>query len=151
MLNLASVEGFITRRRWRRNGYHFFRLAVFRDQDRPRKHLPEGEGRPGRWDQPDYISVKVPPELTAVALSLRPGQRVRVFGWIETEDYMESLRQFLRRAGVAVPALADLDLDNVAVSRAATWIVADRIVPVPLNRPADVSQEVLEDRTAGAP
>jgi len=143
MLNLVSVEGYLTRRRWRRDGHHFFRLACYRDPDRPRKHQDEG---PGRWDRPDYISIKVPPELVVAVVSLQPGQRVRVTGWVESEEYRESLRQFLRRAGVGVPE--DLDPDNITVSRVSTWVVADRIVPVPLPAEERAPEEALADRDA---
>ncbi len=127
MLNLVTIEGFVTSRRWRRDGYHFFRIACYRDPDRPRKHQDAG---PGRWDRPDYVSVKIPPGLTTMAMSIRPNQRVRIVGWLESEDYMESLARFLQRAEVTIPEELRDQADQIAVSRAATWIVADRIVIV---------------------
>lgn len=142
MQNLVAIEGFVTRR-WHRDGNVFLRLAVYRDQDRPRKR--PNDKRPGRWDAPDYISVKAPPELVAIVASLKKGQRVSVVGWLESVDYMESLRAFLKRAGVSVPTDLAEQADRIAVSRSSTWVVADRIVPIPIGEAQPPPEEEAEE------
>ena len=126
MLNSASVEGYVTKKIWEYDGDQFFRLAMYRDPDRPRKRNPQESE--GKRDQPDYATVRVPATLSD---RIKPGQRVQVHGWLESQVQRRTLAEFLATA--KGPAL-DLDQEKaqeISTAMDYTRIVADRIVPMP--------------------
>ena len=128
MLNQVHIEGFVTRKIWQYGGDTFFRLAVYRDPDRPRKEADRGEN--GR-DRPDYVTIRVPAALTALPVEFRPGQRIQVHGWLESRQYSQTLAEFLGDCGVTGVQVAGADPDEVSANRGSTWVVAERIVEIP--------------------
>ena len=126
MLNTVILDGYVTRKMWRIGPDLFFRLAVYRDPDRPRKEPEGGNGKDG----PDYLTVRLPVGLASLAGRLQPGQRVQVHGWLESRHYEEALEEFAKKAGIS-PEDIDLDAASITVRRTTTWVCAERIVPVP--------------------
>ena len=132
MINVAVVEGFVTKKIWQHDGYTFCRLAVYRDQDLPRNEAAEGKGR----DRPDYVTLCVPAVLmTPLAGEFKQGVRVQVHGWLESSEYRQSLADFLRKAGTdGGVQVSGVDPEQLSVSRVSTRIVAQRLVVVPNGR-----------------
>ena len=128
MFNLAVIEGYVTKKMWQHDGVTFCRLAVYRDQDLPRR----SNGQAGA-DAPDYLTVCLPPALvTPLAGQFRPGARVQVHGWLESYEYTQSLADFLRKAGTNGDAqVVGVDPEAVTVERVSTQVVAQRLVIVP--------------------
>lgn len=129
MLNVAHVEGFVTRRIWQINGDMFFRLAVYRDPDRPRKEA-EREA-PDERDKPDYITIRVPAVLTTPPVKFRPGQRLQIHGWLESREFDYTLAEFLGNAQGPKPEVTEEQMCNVTAHRTTTWMTAERIVLLP--------------------
>jgi hypothetical protein len=124
MINVTVIEGFVTKKIWQYDGHTFCRLAVYRDQDLPRK----GNGR----EAPDYVTLCIPAALIApVADQFRQGARVQVHGWLESSEYQQSLAAFLEKAGAAGARVKGVDAAKVGISRVSTQVVAQRIVIVP--------------------
>ena len=124
MLNLVALDGYVTRKIWRVDEEIHFRLAVYRDPDRPPKEAQNGNG----VDAPDYFTIRLPAGLTALIGRLEAGQRVQVYGWLESRHYEETLAEFLERA--KVDGIKGVNPDEVVVSRTTTWVVAERLVPI---------------------
>ena len=126
MLNQVHVEGYVTKKIWQYSGDTFFRLAIYRDPDRPRKEANRGAKE---RDKPDYITVKVP--VAGLPVHFESGQRVQVHGWLESREYESTLAEFLKDAqGPELeldPALTKKVIDH----RSTTWITAERIVSIP--------------------
>ena len=125
MLNTVILDGYVTRKMWRVGPDLFFRLAVYRDPDRPRKEPKNGNGK----DSPDYLTIRLRAGVALVSGPLQPGQRIQVHGWLESRHYEETLEEFLKKAQIS-PEEIGLDA-NIAVERTTTWICAERIVPLP--------------------
>lgn len=126
MLNTVHLDGFVTRKRWQIGPDLYFRLAVYRDPDRPRKEAENG--KVGK-DEPDYITVRLPNGVASLTGRLKAGQRVQVHGWLESRHYEESLEEILEKAGLSPNEIGDQA--KVAVRRTTTWVCADRVVVVP--------------------
>ena len=128
MLNQVHIEGYATKKIWQYGGDTFFRLAAYRDPDRPRK---ESDRNPNERDKPDYVTIKVPASLLAgLPVQFTSGQRVQVHGWLESREYESTLAEFLK------DARSELKIDvaqakKVIAHRSTTWIVAERIVRIP--------------------
>lgn len=132
MLNQITVEGFVTNKSWKYGGDTFFRLASYRDQDLPTKPR---NGR-GNRDAADYFTVRIPTSQSSMPVSVTPRQRLRVHGFLQSRDYLESLADFLKdargdgigrvRARMRVPD--DVEPGELAAPRSLTEIVAGRII-----------------------
>ncbi|MEA3397133.1 MAG: hypothetical protein U9R05_06690 [Chloroflexota bacterium] len=132
MLNQVHVEGYVTKKIWQYDGFTFFRLAAYRDQDRPRKKAKRQASN--ERDQPDYVTVRVSPSLTAMPIAFEPGQRVQVHGWLESQSQKSSLADFLEAAeGPKIEIDAAKAQKSVAY-RDFTRIVAERIVILPKSK-----------------
>ncbi len=133
MLNQIHVEGFVTKKQWTHSGDKFFRLAVYRDPDRPRKEI--ARATPNERDQPDYVTVRLPASLLAgLPVEFKSGQRVQVHGWLESREYTYTLAEFLADAQGDAPDVDPEQAQAVTAHRATTWITAERVVTVPDNR-----------------
>ena len=124
MLNQASLDGFVTKQIWTYSGDTFFRLACYRDQDRPHK-AAAGNGR----DKPDYHTVRVPASLTAGPVQFQAGQRLQVHGWLESREFDYTLAEFAGdvRQG-QMPQIDQTEAEKIVAYRSTSWIVADRVV-----------------------
>ena len=129
MLNQVHVEGFVTKKIWQYSGDTYFRLAVYRDPDRPRK-VAEREA-PDERDKPDYVTVRVPARLTTMPVEFQSGQRVQVHGWLESREFDQSLAEFLWEAQGPKPKVSKAQAGKVIAHRGATWIVAERVLTMP--------------------
>jgi hypothetical protein len=133
MLNQAHIEGYTTKKQWTYSGDRFFRLAVYRDPDRPRKE--SNRKTTDERDQPDYVTVRLPAALLAgLPVQFDPGQRVQVHGWLESREFEYRLDEYLDDAQGPKPEVEPAQAGKVVAHRATTWITADRIVVVPNNR-----------------
>lgn len=130
MLNQVHVEGYVTKRVWQYDGDTFVRLATYRDQDRPRKKL--NGGGPDERDQPDYVTVRVPP--TAMPIVFKAGQRIQVHGWLESQSQKFTLADFLEAASGAKPEIDAAQAQEIAAHRDFTRVVAERIVALPKSK-----------------
>jgi len=134
MLNQVHIEGYVTRKQWTYSGNTFFRLATYRDPDRPRKESGSEEASKGR-DQPDYQTVCVPAMLlSGLPVQFDSGQRVQVHGWLESREYDYTLAEFLGDAQADADAQLEVDPDQakqMTANRTTTWITAERIVVIP--------------------
>jgi hypothetical protein len=127
MLNQVHTEGFVTKKIWPYDGDLFFRLAVYRDQDRePKRAADRG---PDEQHRPDYVTVRVPAGLGL--LPVESGQRVQIHGWLESREFNLTLAEFLSKVQGEKPSVDPLQARNLAIHRDTTWIVADRVVVLP--------------------
>ncbi len=129
MLNQVHVEGYVTKKIWQYSGDTFFRLAVYRDPDRPRKKTDRNSNE---RDKPDYITIKVPASLLAgLPVQFISGQRVQVHGWLESREYESTLSEFLQDARGPKLEIDSAQAQKVVAHRSTTWITAERIVSIP--------------------
>ena len=129
MLNQVHVEGYVTKRIWQHSGDTFFRLAVYRDPDRPRKEAT-GRQDAGERDQPDYVTICIPASLTTLPVAFRTGQRVQVYGWLESREFDYTLGEFLEDAQGPRLETDPRLRESIVAHRGTTWIVADRVVTI---------------------
>lgn len=120
-MNEVHIEGFITKKQWMYGGDKFFRVAIYRDPDRPRKKENGGDR-----EKPDYITVKVP---NGGLIQLEASQLIQIHGWLESREYEYTLADFLEDADAEEVAVDD-DVETITAHRGSTWIVAERLVPV---------------------
>jgi hypothetical protein len=127
MLNQVHAEGYVTRRQWTYSGDTFFRLAVYRDPDRPRKEADRQD--PNERDRPDYVTIRVPATLLAgLPVQFQAGQRVQVHGWLESREYDYTLAEFLDDAQGPKPEVGEAQAGQVVAHRGTTWITAERVL-----------------------
>ena len=139
MLNQIHLEGFITKRIWPYDGETFFRLAVYRDPDRPQVDSPVKGKHNEKKHRPDYITIRVPTHLTTVPVTFEPGQRLQVHGWIESRQFEQSLAEFLENANGDDQEEIEIDPDlaeELTTNRVTTWVVAERIITLDKQRDA---------------
>lgn len=134
MFNQVHVEGFVTKKIWQRGGDTFFRLAVYRDPDRPRKAAARGKA--DERDKLDYVTIRVPAPLTTLPVAFHSGQLVQVHGWLESREFDYTLAEFLKEAEGPKLVVSPHQATQATTHRGTTWIVADRI----LNLPADLGR-----------
>ena len=131
MLNQVHIEGYATKKIWQYGGDTFFRLAAYRDPDRPRK---ESDRNPNERDKPDYVTIKVPASLLAgLPVQFTSGQRVQVHGWLESREYESTLAEFLKDARGSELEVDSAQAKEIIAHRSTTWITAERIVNIPNN------------------
>jgi hypothetical protein len=127
MLNQVHVEGYVTKRQWTYSGDTFFRLAAYRDPDRPRKEADRQD--PNERDKPDYITIRVPATLLAgLPVQFQAGQRVQVHGWLESREYNYTLAEFLDDAQGPKPEVDEAQAGQVVAHRGTTWVTAERVL-----------------------
>lgn len=121
MLNEVVIEGYVSGRPWTYSGDQFFRIASYRDRQRPAK-------RQENRDEPDYVTARL--SAPGVPALLQGGMRVRIHGYLQSRDYSESLHDWLKNAKGPTNALSigeDLRAD-VRHHRAINEIIVERIV-----------------------
>ncbi|MDD5368962.1 MAG: hypothetical protein PHQ40_07755 [Anaerolineaceae bacterium] len=126
MLNEVVLEGIVVKS-WKYADDLFFRLVCYRDPDIPPKPILDGQ------ETADYVTVRVPRAYLGGPVSVEKGFHVRVHGFIQSRDYIETLVDFLKDArGAEVSFPPTLDLGALHAPRATTEVVARRI----MNQPA---------------
>ena len=122
MINDVVLEGIVTKT-WKFAGDLLFRLACYRDPDLPQK--PRNEVQ----DAADFVTIRVIKGNLGAPVAVDKGVHVRVHGFLQSRDYMESLTDFLkdaRGAELAVPE--SLDPAVLRAPRGTTEVIARRIM-----------------------
>jgi len=106
------------KRIWTYNDNLYARLSVKRDADRPKRSPQEG----GPYD---YVTVLFPDGRNQ--FDFEPGAHLTVHGWIQSRDFDETLRDFLKRAeGAEELSLDPKQLRSILVHRSVIEVVAER-------------------------
>ena len=111
------------KRVWTYNDNLYVRLSVRRSPGRPKRSAQDG----GPYD---YITVVFIDGRNQY--SFAPGQRLTVHGWIQSRDFDESLRDFLKRAemkGVSAEdavSIPDEQQRKTVLHRSVIEVVAER-------------------------
>lgn len=124
MLNEVVIEGYVTGKTWKYSGDTLFRLACYRDPQRPAKRQTENR------DEPDYLTVRLPAALLAgLPVRLERGIRYRVHGFLQSREYAETLGTFIAGASGLTRALSVSDdlRSEITRNRVTTEIVAERL------------------------
>ena len=118
-MNEVHLEGQI-KRVWTYSDNLYLRISVKRSPGRPKRSPQEG----GAYD---YVTVVFPDGKNQ--LSFEPGQDLTVHGWIQSRDFDETLRDFLKRAENADGLeLSAKQLREIVVHRSIIEVVAERWV-----------------------
>ena len=118
-MNEVHLHGQI-KRVWTYDDNLYVRLSVRRDPGRPKR--PPQDGGPY-----DYVTVMFPGGRHQ--LSFTPGQYLTVHGWIQSRDFDETLRDFLKRAENADGLeLSPKQLREIFVHRSVNEVVVERWV-----------------------
>ena len=122
MLNEVVIEGLFTGKSWSYSGDLLFRLASYRDRQRPTKLQTEGR------EQPDYITVRI--LASGVPLALQRGATYRVHGYVQSRDYAETLGDFVKGANGLTNLLSASDevRREVKHNRVTTEVVAEKLI-----------------------
>ena len=116
-MNEVHLTGQI-KRVWTYDDNLYLRLSVRRDPGRP-KRAPQAGG------PYDYVTIVFPDGKHQ--LRFTSGQRLTVHGWIQSRDFDETLKDFLKRApdGAETP-LPPEQQRRIAVHRSIIEVVAAR-------------------------
>ena len=141
MINEVCFEGIVSGRSWVYNHNQYFRLACYRDSQRPPK--PQTENR----DTPDYLTVML--TSSGLQTDLQPGMKVRVHGYIQSRQYRESLDEWLANANGPKSAITvgESLRNELNHNRIVTELIAEKIVLV--SRPTDKDGEAAQDGKKG--
>ncbi len=129
MINEVVLEGIVVREPWKFTSDLYFRLGVYRDSDLPAKKLDL------EHDACDYVNVRVNGGANGL-IFIRRGMKLRVHGYFQSRDYLESLEEFIRKAhkasryeGFTVELKGtDLKVYQIQIDRNSVEIVAQRLV-----------------------
>ena len=122
MINEVVLEGIIVRT-WKFADDVLFRLACYRDPDLPQRPLNEVQ------DAADFVTIRVPKGNLGAPVVVERNFRVRVHGFLQSRDYMESLADFLRDVpGAELPLPKNLDPADLCAPRGTTEVIARRIM-----------------------
>ncbi|HIE38816.1 MAG TPA: hypothetical protein EYH30_05705 [Anaerolineales bacterium] len=138
MLNVVVVEGYVTNTMWRWSGDLYFRLASYRDPDLPQKPPPQVQTD---HDQtPDYLTVRVIGGAPGgLPVAVRPGQRVRIHGFLGSRPRRRTLAEVAEMAqGAPVIWAQGFDPESAVLRDEVTDVVADRIVALGRAREEEV-------------
>ncbi len=122
MINDVVLEGIIVRT-WKFADDVLFRLACYRDPDLPQRPLNEVQ------DAADYVTIRVPKGNLGAPVVVEKFFRVRVHGFLQSRDYLESLADFLRDVpGAELRLPKNVDPANLCAPRGTTEVIARRIM-----------------------
>jgi hypothetical protein len=122
MINEVVLEGIVVKT-WKYADDLLFRLACYRDPDLPQKPLNEVQ------DAADFVTIRVTKANLGAPVVVEKGVNIRVHGFLQSRDYMESLADFLKDARGAELALPEnLDPANLRAPRGTTEVIARRIM-----------------------
>lgn len=135
MVNVVIIEGYVTAKVWNWSGDFCFRLASYRDLHLPQKPPPAAETD---HDQAaDYVTVRIPGGAPGgLPVAVRPGQRVRVHGFLGSRPWRRTLEELARasRAGVAWPD--GFDPRKAVVEDEVVDVIAEQVIL--LSQPEEV-------------
>jgi hypothetical protein len=121
-MNEIHLQGQV-KRVWTYDDNLYVRLSVRRSPGRPKRTPREG----GPYD---YVTIVFPDGKSQ--LSFEPGQYLTVHGWLQSRDFDESLRDFLKRAEMKdVKEAVDIPAGqqrNTVLHRSVIEVVAERWV-----------------------
>lgn len=129
MINEMVIEGIVVREPWKYMEDLFFRIVTYRDSDLPARKLD-----PQR-DAGDYLNIRVPGGANGL-MRIQRGMRLRVHGFLQSRDFLESLEDFTRKAR-RERSLENLSLeirgcqaraDQVRVERSVNELIARRMI-----------------------
>ena len=122
MINDVVLEGIIVKT-WKYADDVLFRLACYRDPDLPQRPLNEVQ------DAADFITIRVPKGNLGAPVVVEKNFRVRVHGFLQSRDYMESLADFLKDVpGAGLPLPKNVDPTDLLAVRGTTEVIARRIM-----------------------
>jgi len=150
LINEVVLEGIVVREPWKFMDDLFFRLVIYRDSDLPAKKLDLER------DAGDYINVRVNGGANGL-IHIRRGMRLRVHGFLQSRDYLESLEEFISKArkskncaDLAVDIKAcDLKQNQVLIDRNVVEAVARRIIVLDAASPNEKKTRSIERVTSG--
>ena len=109
------------KRVWTYDDNLYVRISIRRSPGRPRRTSKEG----GPYD---YVTVLFPDGKRQ--MSFEPGQYLTVHGWLQSRDFDESLRDFLKRAEMNnIEEAVDIPADQqrrTVLHRSVIEVVAER-------------------------
>jgi hypothetical protein len=109
------------KRVWTYDDNLYARISVKRDPGRPKRSSQEG----GPYD---YVTVLFPDGKHR--LSFEPGQHLTVHGWLQSRDFDEPLRDFLKRADTKnIKDAVDIPIEqqrNTVLHRSIIEVVVER-------------------------
>lgn len=106
MINQIILEGIVVRT-WKYQDDLFVRVASYRDSDLPTKTFESYR------DTPDYINVRLNGAVHS-PINFSVGMRIRVHGYLQSRDYVETLEAFMKRAS---KSKQDIDLPLTSVQK----------------------------------
>ena len=122
MINEVVLEGIVVKT-WKYADDLLFRLACYRDPDLPQKALSDTQ------DAADFVTIRVTKGNLGAPVVVEKGVNIRVHGFLQSRDYMESLADFLKDArGAELPLPESLDPANLRAPRGTTEVIARRIM-----------------------
>jgi hypothetical protein len=122
MINEVVLEGIVVKT-WKYADDLLFRLACYRDPDLPQKTLSDTQ------DAADFVTIRVTKGNLGAPVVVEKGVNIRVHGFLQSRDYMESLADFLKDArGAELPLPENLDPANLRAPRGTTEVIARRIM-----------------------
>ena len=122
MINEVVLEGIVVKT-WKYADDLLFRLACYRDPDLPQKALSDTQ------DAADFVTIRVTKGNLGAPVVVEKGVNIRVHGFLQSRDYMESLADFLKDArGAELPLPENLDPANLRAPRGTTEVIARRIM-----------------------
>jgi hypothetical protein len=122
MINEVVLEGIVVKT-WKYADDLLFRLAFYRDPDLPQKALSDVQ------DAADFVTIRVTKGNLGAPVVVEKGVNIRVHGFLQSRDYMESLADFLKDArGAELPLPENLDPANLRAPRGTTEVIARRIM-----------------------
>ena len=122
MINDVVLEGIVVKT-WKFADDLLFRLACYRDPDLPQK--PRNEVQ----DAADFVTIRVIKGNLGAPVAVDKGVHVRVHGFLQSRDYMESLVDFLKDArGAELTVPENLDPAVLRAPRGTTEVIARRIM-----------------------
>jgi hypothetical protein len=122
VINEVVLEGIVVKT-WKYAEDLLFRIACYRDPDLPSKSLNEIQ------DAADFVTIRVLKGNLGAPVVVEKGHKVRVYGFIQSRDYEESLADFLKDArGAELPVPESLDPNDLRAPRGTTEVIARRIM-----------------------
>lgn len=146
MLNEIMIEGIVARETWTYDKDSFFRIACYRDTDRPAKVEAETNR-----EAPDYVTIRVIGGASKM-IAPRKGQVIRVYGYLGSREYKESVLDFIKKAKkkFSIPEInpqtdaAKTAISNALIERSALEVVALKIIALDEQMPTFILRHQQE-------
>lgn len=128
MLNVVVIEGYVTNKIWHWSGDLCFRLASYRDTHLPQKPPPPPETN--HQQTADYVTVRVVGGAPGgLPVAIRPGQHVRVHGFLGSRPWRRTLLDLAQAAqGGSVVWGQGFDPSTMVLEDEVVDVVAGQII-----------------------